>query len=230
MRLASEAKILIEDWNRIQMHVRREESELQGRFSIGCHEAVGLFSLQRFVPELLSQNPGIELTIPHSYSRFVTEDIISYRLDFGIVVNPVKHPDLIIRPLYEDDVCLWIAKNADKPSVLVYDPSTIEVNPILDQMEKTGMKFARIISVGSMETAASLVAAKVGVGILPGQVAIRYSDGPLLPYGPNKKVGVRVNVCLAYRFETQKTRAGQHIAKLIEQRLTGISTQLRKRN
>src|SRR4051794_1576312 len=71
LRLASEAKILMEDWKRIQTQVRREQNELLGRFSIGCHEVVGLFCLKLFVPELLKDNPGIDLTIPHSYSRYV---------------------------------------------------------------------------------------------------------------------------------------------------------------
>jgi DNA-binding transcriptional LysR family regulator len=223
-RLAAEARQLLEAWERIATEVPKDETEVRGRFSIGCHEAIGLYALPKVVPRLLQAHPSLELTIRHDYSRRVTEDVVSYRLDFALAVDPVRHPDLVIRPLYDDALALWTAPSVRRapPPVLIYDPDTIEVSPLLVRIERAGLSFEHILPASSLEMVASLTRAGAGVGILPGQVAERDEGDGLVRHGP-ASLCTRVSIALVYRPEAQRSRAGQAIARFFEESLRGKS-------
>jgi DNA-binding transcriptional LysR family regulator len=211
-RFATEARRLVEEWRRVTDVVTREHDEIRGRFTLGCHESIGIHLLPSFVPELAKERPNVELTIHHDYSRLVIESVVSERLDFGIATNPPRHPELVLRKLYDEETGLWQSPRQGDRSVLVYDPMTVETEPIVAALGSA--KFKRFLAVSSLETIGAIVAAGAGVGALPGQVARRWK---LAPFGP-AKLTQTVAVHLAYRTDTQRSRAAKFLATFIEAR------------
>lgn len=216
-RLVSQARVLLHEWEKIRDSARQDHTEVSGSFTIGCHPSVALYSLPGFVPALLKRHPKLELKLSHDLSRRITEDVVSFRIDFGIVVNPVPHPDLVIQNLCRDEVTFWCAPGGER-DVLVCDPELIQTQALLKQQARKGKPFARTISSSNLEVVASLTASGAGVGILPSRVA-RQAGGstkgsrlaPLSADAPR----YADQVCLVYRADAQKSRASRVISQAI---------------
>ncbi len=217
VRFASEAKVLLEQWERLRAQALSEESEVRGSVSIGCHPAVAMYSIGSFAGELMREHPDLELNFYHDLSRKITERVISFELDCGIVVNPVQHPDLRIALLCHDEVTLWHGPGAYAADVLICDPNLLQSQALISKSKKWGdeTQFRRMINSSSLEVIARLAAVGAGVAILPGRVARR--DGhlklkPLLAKGPT----VDDKICLIYRPDSQRSLALKTVVRAIE--------------
>ena len=59
----------------------------------------------------LMVHPELEISMAHGLSREITEMIISRKIDPGLVINPVKHNDLVLKKICTDRVGLWNVSN-----------------------------------------------------------------------------------------------------------------------
>ncbi len=85
------------------------ESDEVGRFVIGCHESLGAYFLPAFMRKFLDAAPRIELSLWNGTSAVVTDAILDRQVDFGLVVNPRPHPDLVLVQLFHDAVDVIVA-------------------------------------------------------------------------------------------------------------------------
>ena len=222
-KLATQTRELLRDWEKIRSDTARDEDEIRGHYTLGCHPSVAMYSLPSFFKELLTENSGLEFRLTHDLSRKITEDVISFKIDFGIVVNPWEHPDLVIRKLSTDQVTLWVSKKPNElqdpksdNAVLICDPELVQTQSIVKQLAKKGLNFKRTITSTSLEVITTLVAAQGGVGVLPSRVALRIKEHglkPLMKDGPK----FEDTICLVYRADVQKSKASRKIAKRIEE-------------
>jgi DNA-binding transcriptional LysR family regulator len=224
-KLVAQARQLLDQWEALRKDAMKDETEIRGSYVLGCHASVALFSLPSIIAKLLLLHDALELKLVHDLSRRITEDVISFKIDFGIVVNPWRHPELVIRTLCEDEVTLWASRKSSPlqspdsgQAVLICDPDLLQTQAIQKQLGKRGLRFQRVVTSSSLEVIASLVASGAGVGVLPTRVATRirsYGLRPLTPDGP--KFSDRI--CLVYRADAQKSVASRRFAKLIEENL-----------
>ena len=112
----SRSRELLRQWEQLELALRDERERVQGVYSIGVYPALAEHTLPRFLPKLLSTWPDLEIRIGHDFSQQIALDVIGFRYDFEIVVNPPQHPDLTIVSLYEDQVGFWQARGALGPS------------------------------------------------------------------------------------------------------------------
>jgi len=219
-RFAAQARELLEFWDKLRLEAARDESELRGRYTIGCHASVALYSLHRVLPEILAQNSALEIRLMHDLSRKVTEEIISSRVDFGIVVNPIRHPELVVRKLFDDEVAGWSA-NGKLSTTLICDPDLHQIQKITQAWSRKGVRFDRTLTSPNLEVIASLTAAGCGVGILPTRVAqaLRARTGQALKRCPGTPT-VADEICLVWRADQQKSVASRRLAQEIGSRLT----------
>ncbi|HEX4925343.1 MAG TPA: LysR family transcriptional regulator [Bdellovibrionales bacterium] len=212
-RFVAQARTLLEEWDRLRSAVMEDEERVSGRFCIGCHPSVGMYTLTQFLPRLLDAYPGIEISLVHDLSRKVTESVISFKVDFGIVVNPVKHPDLVIKKLLDDEVGFWTGPERtavndlkSENAVLICDAELIQTQSLLKKAGKLDIK--RRLTSSNLEVITSLVASGAGVGVLPERVATR------LPELGLKKAGAGLptfkdEICLVYRADAQRSAASK---------------------
>jgi DNA-binding transcriptional LysR family regulator len=97
-QLLTHTNFLLDAWSQVKSKALASSQLIQGRYIIGCHASVALYSLGTFLPKVLHDHPTLEIKLEHDLSRKITESVISSAVDIGIVVNPVKHPDLINAP------------------------------------------------------------------------------------------------------------------------------------
>lgn len=207
LKFESASKVLLEQWRKVQEIATREETLLRGRYSIGVHPAVAIYSLPTNLAQLMFKNPELELQLVHDLSRKITEQIIRSKVDIGIVVNPIAHPDLVIQKWGEDFVTFWKAPKLKNENVVIYDPDLKQSSELLARGAKAGIQFEREIHSNSLQVIQSLVEAGTGVGILPSRVA-RPSGSKLSMLQPND-LRVADKIALVYRPELRTTEAGR---------------------
>jgi DNA-binding transcriptional LysR family regulator len=166
---------------------------------------VALYTLKDFIPQLLSDNLGLEIQFTHDLSRRIAESVISGDLDFGLVINPVSHPDLRIQNLLTDEVTLFQSKKRRLPgceSTLFLDPDLHQSQKVLSRLARHG-KPLRLVSTSSLEVIAELTKQGCGLGLLPSRVALPQGLEPLSDSAPR----VKDTLALIYRPERQRSGA-----------------------
>lgn len=206
LKFESASKVLLEQWRKVQEIATREETLLRGRYSIGVHPAVAIYSLPTNLAQLMFKNPELELQLVHDLSRKITEQIIRSKVDIGIVVNPIAHPDLVIQKWGEDFVTFWKAPKLKNENVVIYDPDLKQSSELLARGAKAGIQFEREIHSNSLQVIQALVEAGTGVGILPSRVA-RPSGSKLSMLQNDLRVADKI--ALVYRPELRTTEAGR---------------------
>lgn len=221
-RLLAHTRQLLQLWDTVKSESLASHHEVQGSILLGCHPSVALYSLHKFLPDLFSSYPQLEVKLKHDLSRKILEGVINLSIDLGIIVNPVKHPDLILHKLYDDKITLWQtteARNANQDfqsghAVIICDPELTQTQALLKKLHKIGFKYRRMITTSSLEVIASLTAHGGGIGILPTSVAASSHPETLKPLP--KMPSYHDEIYLAYRHENRNIKAVQTIISAIK--------------
>lgn len=212
---------LLQYWEDTKSQALASEHEVQGSFTLGCNSTIVSHLVALFLPDLLEQHPKLDLHLKHEVSRRITEQVINFSIDFGIVVNPIKHPDLIIRKLCKDETTFWIGpgkRDIQNPrseeAVILCDPNLPQTEALLIQASKAGIVTDRIVNVPSLSAVASLCAAGAGIGIIPKRVAQALYPKQLRVL--SKAPAYSDEICLIYRHELRQVQAAQTIVECIK--------------
>lgn len=200
---------LIYEWEQVQNIANPESGLIQGSYTIAVHPSVALDTIEFFLPKLQQDFPRLDFNFIHGLSREMAEKVISWEADFGIVVNPIEHPDLVIKKLTTDEVTIFHAENA--PNKLIYDKHLAQSQFILKKMSKR-IHFEGILSSSNLEVAAKLTAMGLGYGILPTRVAAQYSHLKKLKNAPFFKD----DICLIFRPEKHSNPVSKKIIQAIK--------------
>jgi len=217
-RFAAQAQALLDQWAKMRNDARSEETEIKGSVSIGCHPSVALYSVPGFAVQILEAHPDLEISFRHDLSRRITEAVISFELDCGIVVNPVAHPDLRIVPLAGDLVQFWRSTGSYVSDVLIFDPDLVQAQTLIAKGKKLGAEgqFRRTITTSSLEVAAKLAALGAGAAILPTRVAKLEPSNRLKPLFGRGGPVFEDKICLIYRPDAQRSLAFKTVVRAIE--------------
>lgn len=208
--LLKHAKHMQQFWGQIKSEASASVNEVTGVLKLGCHPSVGLYTLDKFLPKVLEKNSELDFELTHDLSRKVTEQIISLELDIGLVINPVKHPDLVIQDLFDDIVTLWESKKTyQNHDVLICDPSLLQTQDIQKKLKKKGFSFSRVITSNSLENIANLINSGAGVGILPTRVANKIAGKDIKEVKNAPKFKDILSVI--YRIENRNVKSIQYL-------------------
>ncbi|CAM3061500.1 transcriptional regulator [Legionella steigerwaltii] len=199
---------LIYEWEQVQNIANPESGFVQGNYTLALHPSVALYALKYFMPKLQVEFPKLDFNFIHGHSREMTEKVISWEADFGIVVNPIQHPDLVIIKLSTDEVSVFYAKDAQNK--LIYDKKLAQSQYILKQIDKK-TSFNGVINSTSLEVIAKLTALGLGYGILPSRVTHQYKHLKRLNNAPVFKD----EICLVYRPEKHNNPVSKKIIQII---------------
>lgn len=237
MRLTSTGEILLRHaadvfarLEQAEKEVRALESGDTGRFTIGCHESLGAYFLPGFMSPFLQQAPGIELTLWNGTSDGVREAVLGRTVDFGLVVNPRPHPDLVIVRLFHDAVDFFVATGPDETAgtaleaaqlrlrqgPLIFAGRVFQSQELLERLAAGLMLPERTLSCGDLELVKSLTLAGVGVGLLPRRVAAYGQPGRLRRLHPELPFFADT-IALLYRADAHRTRAAMRLKDALVQ-------------
>lgn len=172
---------LMSHWQSISIDLDKASKSIREEFRIGIHPSVAIICLPQALQKFKKAYPGISLKLAHDLSRNVNEQILKKEVDFGIVVNPRKHPDLILKKICDDEVKIWSSLTHNiKNRTLIYDQNLFQSNYIVSKIAKT-KQYTEFIEVGSLELIREMGLAGNGDVVLPQRVANK----------PNQKVSFK---------------------------------------
>lgn len=200
---------LLYEWEQAQNLATADSGLIQGSYTFAIHPSVALYNLQSFMPELQKEYDSLDFHFIHGLSREMTEKVISWEADFGIVVNPIRHPDLVITKLYSDIVSIFYSKKSQDK--LIYDQNLAQSQYILKKLGRK-KKFTRILNSGNLEVVAKLTSLGLGYGLLPQTVASQYKGLKKLENAPYFKD----EICLIYRPEKHNNIVSKKIIQIIK--------------
>lgn len=204
---------LLDCWSEVHRGIRSSTTEIIGRFKVGCHQSVGAYALPKFLDHLHQQAPGIEIELVHDFSRKITEGVVSYHIDIGFVVNPTRHPDLVLKKLGDDKVLFWKKRGISHlPRRILADVNLLQMQEILSKTHSKEFRDWSLISTPSLELIRTLTLSGQGIGILPERIA-KADGGDLVPFDSNLPT-YEDKIFLAYRKEVLASKAGKELIRL----------------
>lgn len=204
---------LIDSWNELHHDLGESVDTLQGHFKIGCHQSVGAYILPRFLESLNKDAPGIEIDLFHDFSRKITERVVSYEIDLGFVVNPVRHPDLVLKKMGDDRVLFWRARDTvNVPKKIFADANLMQIQSILGKTHAKDFQDWKLINSNSLELIRTLTLSGQGIGILPERVA-KADGADLVPYDSKLPI-FEDKIFAVYRKDVLANRAGRELVRL----------------
>jgi DNA-binding transcriptional LysR family regulator len=208
---------LLQQWEELKSQTLASHQKIQGNYTVGCHPSVAKYTLPYFLPNLIKSYPNLEIKFKHDISRKITEEVISLAIDIAIVVNPVRHPDLIIYKLFNDDVTLWQNEDVIKlleNAPLICDPELSQPQAILKQLKKQQYQFSRMLTSSNLDVIATMTAHGCGIGILPQRIVM--STYPTKIKRLAKAPVCSDEICIVYRNENRNVPAIQTIISEIK--------------
>lgn len=206
---SEKAHHLMREWEDIQKISNELDQVVSGEYSIGLHPSVALYTLEHFLPKLTTKHPELTIKLVHGLSREITEQVVSWKTDFGIVVNPRPHPDLVIKELCRDQVSFFSKSSlkSQAKQTLIYDGNLFQSKAVIKKLNSSSHEFSKYITSENLEVIAKLASLGIGVGLLPQRVAAQHKNLKVLPNAP-----VHIDkVCLIYRHEKQKNFSSKKI-------------------
>lgn len=219
VRYAGEVLAAVE---RMEQEIRGLEGEAQGRFVLGCHDSLGAYFLPGFMRRFLDAWPGIELTLWNGTSAAVREAVLSREVHYGLLVNPLPHPDLVLVKLFHDAMDFFVcaseppcptreeAHGRVRRGPLVYSGRVAQCQELVQRMSAESTHAARMLSCGELELVKSLTLAGLGVGVLPRRVAAYGSAGGLRRLHPELPF-IHDTIYLAWRADLYRTAAAARL-------------------
>lgn len=196
---------LVSKWEEAQKIMDLESQQVKGEYTIALHASVALYTLDKFLPKVYEKFPGLDFKLIHGPSKKMAAEVINWKADFGIVINPTAHPDLVIRQWGKDVVTLFKAPKA--LNRLICDPSLIQSMYILNKLKKAGLVYNSYLHTHSLEVITKLTAQGLGTGLLPARALGGISHLKEVPKAPK----FHDRVCFIYRKERHQNPVSKKI-------------------
>ncbi|MFV8751493.1 LysR family transcriptional regulator [Nannocystaceae bacterium ST9] len=209
---------------RASLAVHGLERELIGSFLLGCNESLGAYFLPRLFPDLLRGAPKLDVSLRNANSSTIQSEVLDRQVHFGLVVNPIPHPDLVMVPIFRDAVDFFVpagsgmatleqAHERIRESPLILVGRVPQCGVLATSLAERLVAPKRVLNCGDFELVASLTLANLGVGVLPRRIAMhnRTSLERLHAGLPN----FVDDIFLVYRSDLPKTRSANFIKDTI---------------
>ncbi|RYZ90740.1 MAG: LysR family transcriptional regulator [Proteobacteria bacterium] len=177
--------------------------------AIGSHLTVASYVLPKALAALKKVAPDFRVDLHHDLSRNIQSEVQRGRLDIGIVINPVRVPDLVITKLGFDTVAVWVSEKDATLDTLICNPRLFQTQAILKKWKEKPQK---IIESDGLELICRLTAQGLGYGIIPGKaVELSNEKLKLVKSLPTYKD----EIALVYRPEFGKSKAERMLIEAI---------------
>ena len=135
--------------------------------TLACHPSLAIEFFPKFVPKIQKLFPDTELAFRFMTSLQVTEKVGSLEIDLGIVVNPIKRSQVVMKPLRTDYVSYWAKSTIQKTGPLLVHPDMLYASRIKASASE-------ILQIADYEVIAEMVKQGGFMGILPSAIAERH--------------------------------------------------------
>lgn len=178
-----QAKVVMQEAHRLTFVSQQDANVLRGDFRLGVIPTLSPYLLPLFIQKFSDRYPAVQLHIEELKTDEIVRAIGDDRIDAGLLVTPLKEPQIIEKPLFEEPFSLYVSPSHplfQKPRIAQSELKGSEIW-LLQEGHCLRNQVVRICSVpeknqvlgnvhfesGSLETLQALVKNNKGYTLLP---------------------------------------------------------------
>ncbi len=214
-QIVAQAQRVLEESRTIKELASAGKNQLSMPLKIGAIFTIGPYLFPHLVPQIRLQAPGMGLYLEENFTAVLRRQLREGELDAIIVALPFNEPDVLTRPLYDENFVVVLpkqhtlcAESAIKPEWILQEHLLMlgEGHCFRDQVfehcpalrKKQSERLGTVTEGSSLETLKLMVATGLGISVLP-ESAISPSDHTLIETRPFVTPAPFRTVALAWR-------------------------------
>lgn len=186
LRVVTQAQKVLEEAATLKEIARQGEDPLAGALRVGIIYTIAPYLLPRLVPTQVEHTPQMPLVLQENYTTRLMELLRQGELDCAIVALPIPETGLNIQPLYDEPFVVavpaqhpWAQRERIDPNELkdetmlllgsghCFRDQVLEVCPEFSRYSAASEGIQRSFEGSSLETIRHMVAAGIGITVLP---------------------------------------------------------------
>ncbi|MGB3289487.1 MAG: LysR substrate-binding domain-containing protein [Burkholderiaceae bacterium] len=219
LRVVAQAQRVLEESANLREVARQGHDPLAGPLRVGVIHTIGPYLLPRLVPTQIAATPQMPLLLQENFTTRLLELLRQGEIDCAIVALPLPDSGLMVHPLYDEPFLVAVPKNhawahkkeidasslKEETMLLLgtghcFRDQVLEVCPELSRFSASSEGIQRTFEGSSLETIRHMVAAGIGVTVLPtSALSMPGLENHLLTYIPFKKPVPDRRVALVWR-------------------------------
>ena len=219
MRVVEQAQKVLEESANLREIARQGNDPLEGPLRVGVIHTVGPYLLPRLVPEQIRMTPQMPLLLQENMTQRLLELLRQGEIDCAIVALPLPEVGLTVRPLYDEPFVVSVpsqhplaqkeqieaAELKNETMLLLgtghcFRDQVLGVCPELARFSAASEGIQRTFEGSSLETIRHMVAAGIGVTVLPASaIATNSAESQYLTYVPFSRPIPDRRIVLAWR-------------------------------
>jgi len=185
-RVVAQAQKVLEESERLREVARQGHDPLAGPLRVGVIHTVGPYLLPHLVPAQIARTPQMPLLLQENFTVHLLELLRQREIDCAILALPLPATGLEVQPLYDEDFVVavprdhpWAGCSAVPAAELKQQTmlllgnghclrdQVLEICPELSHFSAASDGIQRIFEGSSLETIRHMVAAGIGITVLP---------------------------------------------------------------
>lgn len=219
LRVVAQAQRVLEESANLREIARQGHDPLAGPLRVGVIHTIGPYLLPRLVPTQIAATPQMPLLLQENFTARLLELLRQGEIDCAIVALPLPESGLMVHPLYDEPFLVAVpthhpwtklkeidaASLKDETMLLLgaghcFRDQVLEVCPELSRFSASSEGIQRTFEGSSLETIRHMVAAGIGVTVLPtSALSMPGLENNLLAYIPFKRPVPDRRVVLVWR-------------------------------
>lgn len=195
-----------------QDRIHHRDVEPGESFRFGAIDAAVIYLLPDILEDYHRRFPQVDISVQVDASRFLVEDIVRGRSEFGLITLPFENSKIDTLTLQVDRLSLVVGSSHELAhrkrvkleevageTLILFHEGSMSRKPVDEHLAEAGLTPGRVMEMSSPEAMRKLVEAGVGVSFLPSMtVSDAIEDGTLIEL---EVVGVRLTrtIGLAWR-------------------------------
>ncbi len=231
--LAARARVILQAADELLESAHRSETELTGPLRVAAIPTVAPYLLAKVLPALRERHPSVEVHLRELQTAPLTAALTAAELDLGLMALPVDDERLDRQVILTDPFLLAMAPDhrlahqshvpirgiRDETMLLLEDGHCLR-DQTLEICDRAGVRDGGEIQGTSLHTICQMVAAGMGVTLLPGsarQVEAREGSGVVVRHFSDLKPGREV--VLVWRRHAPSAPLYRELGRLMSERL-----------
>jgi len=245
-KVVAQAQRVLEEATHLKEIARQGQNPLAGSLRVGIIYTIAPYLLPRLVPVQIDLAPQMPLILQENFTVRLLELLRQGELDCAILALPIADAGLNIQPLYDEPFFVALPKHhpwAQRPSISsselkgetmlllgtghCFRDQVLEACPELSPVSRLatgGEGIQRTFEGSSLETIRHMVAAGVGITVLPASALVGQNDSARLACVPFSSPVPERRVVLVWRKSFTRSSAMQVLAQAVRAaKLPGVA-------
>jgi DNA-binding transcriptional LysR family regulator len=163
-----------------QDRIHHGEVEPGESFRFGAIDAAVIYLLPEVLETYHAAFPGVDISVQVDASRFLVDDLMIGRSEFGVLTLPLSHPRIDTLPLHEEALTLVVGsghrlsdrkrvrlEEVARETLILFHEGSVSRKPVDEHLAEAGLAPGRVMEMSSPEAMRKLVESGVGVSFLP---------------------------------------------------------------